>query len=238
MKKEVSRTSYTVPGMYTVNDAAEMLGVSNPRVLQLIYAAELTAQRTVGDAYLIHAESLQSYQRIRQGNGRPWKADVAWAALWMLSDMEIGWLAYPQHRRLLQRLKRVNADNLVWLTRRRASVKRVRVSTSLFNNLKEEMVLSGASSEFIRTLGLTQRNDIIEGYVAVNTINKIKEKYHFVEENNTNAILHLVDESCFKIADREQMPEAVALVDLAASADTRERRAALSRLEELLHEKG
>jgi excisionase family DNA binding protein len=235
MKIEAPIATYAIPGMYTVNDAARLLGVSRPRVLQLIYADELTARRTAGDAYLVTAESLQSYQRIRQGNGRPWKPGVALAALWLLSNLNVDWITYAQRRRVVQRLKEVSAEELVWLTRRRATTKLVRISASFLNDLKDELVLSGVSSEFIHSLGLTRRGDVVEGYLAARSYDKIKRRLHLAEDSNTNATLHLIDECCFEIAELKQMPEAVALVDLAASADTRERTVALSRLKELLH---
>ena len=227
---------YTIPGMHTVNDAAGILGVSTARILQLIYAGELKAQRTAGNAYLITADGLQTYKLIRQGNGRPWKPSVAWAALWKLSGLKADWLTYQQCRRLKLHLQGISAEELVWLVRRRAASQAVRVSPSFIDGLKACVALSGASSKYLRGLGLTERSDLVEGYINLGSYDDLKRRFYLVEDGDSNAVIHLTDDCPFGLDALKQMPEAVALVDLAASTGNRERSAALAQIEELLNE--
>jgi hypothetical protein len=64
----------------------------------------------------------------------------------------------------------------------------------------------------------------------------LQSQYHFVADDNGNATIHVVDNCPVDLITIEQMPKAVALVDLSASADTRERSTAITKLEELLRE--
>ena len=229
--------TYLAPGKYSVKDAAAILNVSTTRVIQLIYSGELNAQRTVNDAYLIDAKTLQEYKQIRAGNGRPWKAETAWAALWILSGVEADWLGYHQARRLNIRLKSITAKELVWLTRKRANTQVLRASSSFIEAIKNDLVLSGRSSVLLTDMGLTERNDNIEGYLDANEYPKIIERYHLVDDAEGNMVIRKTQDPPFNLSNMTQMPSAVVLVDLAASTDTREQSIAFEKLEELLQAK-
>jgi len=235
MIKSTQTEAFSIPGKYSVKEAAGLLGVSTTRVIQLVHSGEIKACKTVSDAFLIDAKALQTYQRIRVGKGRPWKTETAWAALWLLSGKPVDWLEYHQLRRLSIRLKSISEKELVWLSRRRAYSKTFRASSSFVEALKSELVLSGGSTILISAMGLTKRNDIVEGYLAEQDYELVKEKYHLVEDTDGNVVIHLVANPPFNLSCISQIPEAVVLVDMAESADTRERTVALSRLKELLH---
>jgi excisionase family DNA binding protein len=236
MPSETLTETYAIPGKYTVKDAAALLGTSTARVVQLVHSGALKAQRTVGGAFLIDARLLQEYQRIKVGKGRPWRAETAWAALWLLSGIKVDWLGYHQLRRLRIRLGEVSAENLVWFSRKRATTETLRTSSSFLDALRNELTLSGASAGHLLTLGLTERGDVVEGYLDTEELSALKEKYHLVEDAEGNITVHLVLGQPFEMRSIDQMPEAAVLVDLAASADARERSAALKRLRKLLNE--
>jgi excisionase family DNA binding protein len=227
-----------IPGKYTVADAAGMLGVSKAWIIQLIHSGALSAQRTAGGAFLIDAQMLHSYQQMRMGRGRPWRTDTAWAALWMLSGMATGWLSYHQLRRLRQRLASVSPEGLVWLARKRATVVRLRASGSFLQAVKADIALSGKSAATALSLGLTERNDVVEGYAKAEDLSDLMGRHHLTRSDENNLILHMVEGAPIDLTTISQMPEAVALVDLGTSTDTRERSAALRRLGEIIDGQG
>jgi len=102
------------------------------QIVQLIHAGEVEAVRTAGEAFLVDVESLNGYARMRQGRGRPLSVNVAWAALWLLSGLEVDWLTYQQSRRLRISLHEMSAEGLVWLVRKRADFLHLRIDESFF----------------------------------------------------------------------------------------------------------
>jgi len=235
MSTNTQKEIYTAPGKYSVKDAASILGVSTPRVIQMIYSGELKALRTVNEAYLVDARVLHEYQRIRAGNGRPWKETTAWAALWMLSGKEADWLDYHQSRRLIARLKSISAKELIWLTRKRASTETLRASSSFLDDIREELLLSGRSSDLLPDMGLTERRDVVEGYLDASNYQEFKESFRLVEDSEGSVIVRLFSRQPFDVSRIIQMPIAVVLTDLSSSTDTRERSIATAKLEELLY---
>ncbi|MCL2024424.1 MAG: helix-turn-helix domain-containing protein [Coriobacteriia bacterium] len=227
----------TLSGKYTTIQSADALGVSRHQVVQLIHAGELHAVRTAGDVFLVDAASVADYARLRQGKGRPFSVNVAWAALWLLSGLDVGWLAYQQRRRLRMRLNEMSAEEVVWAVRRRARLLRVRIDESFLKTAHENLVLSGVSSNLLSELGLTDGTGKLEGYLADRDLEAFMQNTFSAQDDDTNVILRVVGENIpFNLAGYKEMPRAVVATDLAASADVRERSAGLNLLEELLNE--
>jgi excisionase family DNA binding protein len=225
-----------VSGKYSVNEAAALLGVSGVWEKQLINSGAIDAIKTTGGIFLINAQSLSDYARIRKGRGRPWKPETAWAALWLLSGLEVDWLTYSQRRRLLIRLKTIESEELVWLLRKRSKTSKFWVSKSALPKIAKCLSLTGKSSNIVNNLGLTSGTDSIEGYAYNSRMDIMINKYHLLDSDDTNVIFHTVDSLPFHLEDFAEMPEAVTVVDLCVSSVTRERSAGLSRLKELLSE--
>jgi hypothetical protein len=110
----------------TTAAAAECLEVSERQVARLARGGDLMVTRVVGRALLLDAASVQRWAQRDRHNGRPWTAATAWAALALLSGENVVWLSAPALSRLRHRLRVVDADGLIWATRRRATVRRMR----------------------------------------------------------------------------------------------------------------
>jgi hypothetical protein len=106
--------------------AAEHLEVSERQVARLARGGDLIVTRVVGRALLLDAASVHRWAQRDRHNGRPWAAATAWAALALLSGENVDWLSASALSRLRHRLRAVDADELTWATRRRATVRRMR----------------------------------------------------------------------------------------------------------------
>jgi excisionase family DNA binding protein len=224
-----------IAGYYSTAQAATLLGVSSHEVARLARAGELNAHKAVGNVLLIDAVDVRLLEALSKRKGRPFSSKVSWAALWLLSGLEVAWLDYPQTRRLNIRLKTTNAQELLWLTRKRASTKRYRAYPLAAASLRKELVLSGKSCAVLPEYGLTSLNDVLEGYALV-TPEQLKERHHLIEDSAGKIIVHSLLEKHPTLNGLAQMPIAAAAADLASSLDARERRAGLDVLERLLDE--
>jgi excisionase family DNA binding protein len=231
---ETAITEVIIPGKLTVEQAASGLGVSRHQVIELIHNGSLSAMRTAGGMFLISARSLERLNIIRHGNGRPLKQETAWAALWALSGLDVPWLNYHQKRRLSIRLKTTTARNLVWDARKRASILGVRISDSFLGDARKHLVLSGMTAAKDQGLEVVGESSYLEGYIAQRELRWLTKRYHAVEGENANVMLHVTSEAPMDLKSLTVMPVAVVATDLAASLDARERKAGLERIEELL----
>ena len=225
----------TLNGWMTTPEAAEKLGVSRLQVARLVRNEELDAIRSAGGVYLINAESLERYRILFRGKGRPWDKNVSWAALWILSGLTAEWLTYAQRQRLSARLKNIEAIDLAWAARKRAKTIQFRLVQSFFPSAEDMLSSSGVSSDIMLQGGLTPRTRKIEGYINENRLEEFIKKYHAVQGEDANAIIHIIPNPPFTLDDYPQMPVAASVVDLCASLDARERNAGITTLKGLLN---
>lgn len=88
-----------------VREAAERLGVSEPRVRQLLASGDLAGRR-LGRAWLVTAESVaRMAERGVRPPGRPLGPRRAWALLDLLAGGNAGWLASSARSQLRARLR-------------------------------------------------------------------------------------------------------------------------------------
>ena len=95
-----------------VPDAAERLGVSEPRVRQLLASGDLAGRR-LGRSWLVSAESVARLQQNRRLPGRPLGPRRAWGLLDILAGGEAAWLtssARSQLKASMRRLAGADAD--------------------------------------------------------------------------------------------------------------------------------
>jgi excisionase family DNA binding protein len=228
-------TSSGIPGHYSSAQAAQLLGVTNHEIARLVRDGELSAVRAAGKALLLKAGDIHLHAAISQGRGRPLSVTNAWAALWLLSGLDVDWLDYPQMRRLRLKLEDITPKELVWQTRRRMSTKRFRASQSFIQKIGDELVLTGRSCISVLDSDLTEQSGILEGY-ACSSLEDMEKRYHLVEDVSGNVIIHIAEREHQLSDSIEQAPIAAVAADLAITLDTRERNAGLSTLRRLLNE--
>ena len=221
-----------ISGMMTTAQVSKALGVGVHNIGRLVRDGELSCIRTAGDAMLIPAAEVRGYAQLRQGKGRPLAPKTAMATLWELSDIEVDWLDYAQARRLRLRLVSVSAEDLVWQARKRARTATFRCDASFMETAAGMVALSGRSR--LDEFGLVGGSDILEGYVCAEGLDAVVDACFMVPDSAGNVVLHVAEWMPEGIG--AAMPAAVCAADLVASLDTRERRAGLSALEEMLND--
>lgn len=210
---------------------AEVLGVSARQVARLARAGELTVTRTVGGALLLDGASVHRLASQVRRNGRPWAPATAWAALALLSGERVDWLNSSALSRLRHRLRASSASQLCWMTRRRASVRRMRgwgTDTGLLVSGVSALHDEAMSQQF----DLTAADGGVDGYVRARDFAGMVAAAGLVEDVGGDVIVRVVPEDAGYAVDHI-MTAAVA-VDLAGSLDTRESAAGIGVLESLL----
>lgn len=219
-----------IQGLLTTSQASQLLNVTSHQVASLVRAKELQAVHVAGRILLISAESISRYKLLRRGKGRPLSEDIAQAALLLLSDAQVNGISYQQNRRLKQKLQAINAEDLVWQTRKRAEIKRYRCSGSFLKELSKEIALSGLNA-LNDNFDLTAETENVEGYVSETKLNRLVERFFLVGDTHGNVVLRITHRQVF---DNAYMPIGFVAADLSESLNTRERSAGINKLKELL----
>ena len=184
----------------TTAEAARRLHVSQRQVERLIRRGDVPARRTAGDAWVVDALAVNALGRSRPTRGRPWSAEVAWGALWVLSDLEAPWLDPRTRVRVSSRLASMDALGLVHACRRRADVVRYRVSESFLDELRGALVVSGASAA--ERYSLAEEAARVEGYCDAETSAKLRAEFRLVDDTDPvrvdllGAAQEVVDRQC------------------------------------------
>lgn len=217
----------------TTAEAAARLGVSQRQVERLVAAGALASTRQVGRAWMIDATSVARLGEQARLRGRPWHSATAWAGLLRLSGLETPWLDRQASRRLDERLAVTSANELEWACRRRAQIKRFRVSGSFLAELSAKVRLTGASAVQPERDLLSPPVDRVDGYVTTPERDVIAQEYFLIEDPLGNATLRVTD--FLAVASWEgTMPVAVVGIDLLDSTDPRQSAAGRRLVEGLL----
>lgn len=210
---------------------AEVLGVSVRQVARLASAGELTVTRTVGGALLLDGASVHRLASQVRRTGRPWAPATAWAALALLSGEGADWLEASALSRLRHRLRASSASQLCWMTRRRASVHRMRGWGSVTG-----LLASGVSAlhddAMSALFDLTAVDGGADGYVRARDLAGVLDAAGLVDDLDGDVTVRVVPEDAGYLVDHVLI--AAVAVDLAESLDTRESAAGIGVLEDLL----
>jgi excisionase family DNA binding protein len=214
-------------------EAARRLGVSRREVQRLARSGELAATRTIGDAYVIDPLAANARARAEVERGRPWSPEVAWAALWLISDLEVTWLDYYQRRRLDQRLASITVDRLLASTRRRATATRYRGARTALSEARRSLVLTGVSaSESLRS-DLVPDDSVVDGYADERRALALVRHLGLALDAEGPIVVRTTEVP--EVLQRGGiMPTGVVAADLAGSNDARERSAGRRALQAML----
>ncbi|WP_369371274.1 hypothetical protein AB1046_21255 [Promicromonospora sp. Populi] len=214
----------------TVSDAAERLALSVRQVQRLAHAGDLVSigpDRLDWGSVLRHEAAHKGHQR------RAWAEATAWAAIALLTHVEVTWLGEAQRSRLKGELKRSTPEELVARTRNRATVHRLMGHRAVVDRLADEVIGSGSTSEVGELTGAT--GEQVDGYVSVARYDRLVTRYRLrnaVEEGNVT-----LRATAFDLAIAAQIAErgdVLAGLDLGASLDPRERSAGMRSVKQAL----
>ncbi len=203
-----------------VSAAAARLGVTTKQVRRLALEGEIDyAARGVVDA-----TSVEQFLAKRNANrARAWSQETAWAAIDLLSEQDASRLGASQLSRLHKRLRSINAEELVALTRNRAARQEFTAHASSLDEIRSAII---DSSQAEQLLGLVQQQDV-SGYISETHLGRLVEQFSLIETRRGNVTLRVISEST--LINGKNIVIATAL-DLAESLDMRERNAGLNAL--------
>jgi len=207
--------------------AAEQLGVTSRRVQQLVADGSLV-QPARG---LIDATSLARYRApgdVRRTRG--WQAPTAWAAIALLEGRAAPWIGERQSARLRARLRTLDCATLVMLARHRAVEHVYRAHPSARGPLAASLL---TLAEVEARLGLAGA-DQVSGYLATIDLVATVERFALKEDPTGDVVLRVVDFDWRTVRSVAAGSVVVAALDLAGSADVRERSMGLGELGRVL----
>jgi excisionase family DNA binding protein len=211
--------------MVGVVEAAEMLGVSDRRVRQMLADGVIAGER-VGRAWVIDADQVWSAKAQLPEVGRPWNASSAWAVL-ALAGGEDPDLDPIERSRARKRL----AQGLPAILGRlgaRAQRRRFYAHPGVLGRLGEapQVVRSGLSASVDHDADLVA-GEGFEGYVRSSALDVLVVKFALDgDAPRPNVLLRVVHDAEWPFSqDQRVAPRAVVAVDLLDSDDPRARRA-------------
>ncbi|CAJ1583623.1 DNA-binding protein [[Mycobacterium] wendilense] len=217
----------------TAAEAAEVLEVSQRQVARLASKEVLTVSRVVGRTLLLDSASVHRLAQRARRNGRPWSAATAWAALALLSGKQADWMDAARLSRLRHRLRGINASDLVWLSRRRATIHQMR-GWDAVTGLVPTGVSALRDPENAALFGLSATDRGSDGYVAASAFPELVTGSGLYDDIEGDVVVRVVpDDAGYRL---EQSLVAAVAVDLAEALDTREAAAGERILTELLTE--
>ena len=210
--------------MKSVSESAAVLGVSEARVRQLIAAAVLPATR-VGNRWVIEDDVLTCFRPMP--TGRPWQPSAAWGVLWVALDRPVEWLTDKQRQRARQRAAN-GVDKYTEELRNRSKRTEFSAHPSALDRMRadDRIVLTGWSAASESGADLLVGGDVVEGYVAHKSMQKLRTVYGLtVAGSSPNVVLHVVG-GPWPFAKNERIaPNVVVALDLLEHNDQRSNRA-------------
>jgi excisionase family DNA binding protein len=232
--------------LISVADAAERLGVSERQVRRLAEAGELSARR-VGGRWLIDVEAVRDRSRSEPRSGRPLSPGMAWAVLAAANfahegdeDRPSPFGARIEDRRLRYRLRALLADAPPprqwnqWL-RHRADAKRVWVHPGVLDRLAGDDRVHPAGGSVVAASGVgIAAGDHRSFYVEEGVVDEVLADYRAQYSDEGQVVMMVVPKEISAAVlggSGEPVMSAIALVDLLASTDARERHVAAEALD-------
>ena len=235
----------------TSAEAAIILGISVRQVQRFVESGQIANRGVIGRSALLDSESVHRLATVGTARGRTWNASTVWQAMALLDDRQglsngLSESKQAQLSHLRNRVRHMDAESLVRMSRKRAKITRWRVSDSYDPEVHKQVVVTAASAldsrdggeQLARSLGLATRSwdGQVDGYVTVEQLSRLEREFFMVADGGGKVTLR-VTEDVETLADlrypfRACLP--VVALDLAESTDIRERSAGLRALSTLM----
>ncbi|NJC69224.1 helix-turn-helix domain-containing protein [Planosporangium thailandense] len=214
----------------SVPQAAAQLGVSVPRIRQLLATGEL-AYEQVGRHVLVDEASVRRRAADAPAPGRPAGPRLAWAVLRAFgSDLTTG-VRQVSDRQLRHRLSRVlleprTGEQWVQLLRRRAEPRRYWAHPGLIADLLADPAVSPGRARAAALHGLdVSPGDDAVGYVSAAELSALERRYSLEPDPHGQVELRMYrpEDASAVLEPGRPVPLAVAALDMAESDDARMR---------------
>lgn len=224
---------HTDERLLTTTEVAKRLGVSPSRVQAMIRNGQLRSAPIDSRRNLVPLQSVSQAKPYRKHSGRPFAKDTAIAILYMLSGKQVTWLTKQQRYRIRRQLAQADVATLIRNLRNRGIVLEYQSSPSVAEEIRGDIRESASRTKIRNQLQLMDA-PVTEGYITACKLPDITRQYRLNPDLKPIRIrLHI----CDHIDDSSgPMPEAFSAIDLAESADVRERIAGTNLMTGLLNQ--
>lgn len=202
-----------------LGEAAERVGVSLRQARNLAEAGDIVLiARGVVDA-----DSVSTYLRDRGSVARRvWSEQTAWAAIGLLAGIDVRWLGASQASRLRRQISSMDATDLTSRLRNRATNRRFDGHRSVFERVGNELVRGSA------VIGDLSVDSGVDGYLDTDHLPDLVSRLH-LRAASDGAITFRCTRQLGKAQEIAAIDaDLLSAVNLATSADAREREAALA----------
>lgn len=218
-------------------EAAELLHVSVRQVERLVANGVLEGVGAIGRSLLIDPGSVYRLQRAGLRRGRRWSLETVISVLHLLSpdDGAVGNRA--DHARLIARVSRMTAEDVVRAMRPRARVERFSAHESVLEKISERVAITGTSVlsadfDLSRRFGLSPLvTPEVDGYATAAEAASMIRRYFLVPDPQGKVTLRIAD---WPIPTSPGTRTVLTALDLCDSLAVREREAGLIHIESRL----
>lgn len=210
-------------------DAAEVLGVSQRQVTDLLHAGKLVGEQLRDGTWLVTPRSINERLSLNSGAGRHWSSASSWALLGELSGQASTGLSPSTVARIRRRIRTSTAEEIARKVANRTVAHRYTADS--IAKTAGELVLTGVSAIAMISSELSGQTPIVEGYLRGESLTSFVRRQLLSANDNGNVIIYESHTSAG--FEGRYAPDAVIAADLARSAATRERSAGLAGLEEM-----
>lgn len=203
-----------------VSVAAQLLGVSNGHVTQLMRAGVIAARQFPSGDWVTTPSLLNAYRETaRQGRGRALKSDVAWGVLWELSGLRAEWLSRATLARIRRNLAAWSAADISHAVSGRTRAYRYESSP---DNASAEVIVTGRTVAGELGIGFKNAPATIVGYPKEGHPAEFARDHRLTPNYRGKCVIF---SNTLPIAfNGSRMPSGVIAADLASSLDHEERR--------------
>lgn len=207
--------------MVSAGDAAQRLGVSQPRIRAMVTAGLLDGQK-IGGRWFIKLDAIRRRERWGPADGRPLLPENAWAVLVLASGVAPDWVSRDDARRLIQLLDDRGLLGLVPRLGPRAWAHRFYGHPGTLQTLAgaSEIRLTGISAARSNGLGIVG-GQAVDAYIPGDALDPLVTRFALEPRGEAgNVSLRALPAQLHFLADAPTPLAAVAL-DLAEDTDPR-----------------
>jgi hypothetical protein len=201
-----------------VQEAARLLGVTVQHVRRLADRGDIVFVARG----LVDLASIREYLAVRQASRtRAWSEETAWAAVALLSGLEVDWLGEAQKSRLRGRLRETTATELASQSRNRARVHRYVGHPAAADRIAKDIVV--IPRETLGLVTIRTGTTVIDGYTSPEAEEQLVQRYALARNPAGRFVLRATDFDLGTIDRLGKTAEVLASLDASTSTDPRAR---------------
>lgn len=213
--------------LLSATEAAKLLGLNPSRVRALAASGDLEAT-LIGGSWALPRRAVLARKKAAFGSGRPYSPSNAWAALFLVSELNPDWISPQTKSRLRKSLRLEGLEAISGLLRKRGDLVRMRSHPGELRHIAadERVLLTGHSAAAKHDLDLLSGSEV-EAYVNSEDFDELVDEHALKPASglvgDSNVVFRVVPASAWHLA--ESTPVAAVALDLLEAPDTRSQKA-------------